>query len=268
MAFIKKDRVREISTTTGTGAFTLAGAVLSYQAFSAVMATSDTCYYGIANQTASEWETGLGTYSGTNTLTRTTPIESSNGGAAVNFSAGTKDVFICPIASQTGLLAQAQTWTGQQTFIAPALGTPASGVATNLTGTASGLTAGAVQGNPNIRTPGFGSGVPGSGTVVSLGIVNSALTLKYSGTITGYSLSADQSGSIVVDIWKANAAIPTIANSITASAKPTLSSSQYISSTTLTGWTTTVTAGDVLIANVISAATVQAFNLELFITTN
>lgn len=134
MAFVKHDRVHETSTTTGTGPLTLLGHVSSFQAFSSVMSVNDTCYYGIANQGADEWETGLGTYSGTNTLTRTTPIESSNGGAAVSFSAGTKDVFITPIASQTALLSQANTWTGTQTFTAPVLGTPASVTLTNATG--------------------------------------------------------------------------------------------------------------------------------------
>lgn len=134
MAFVKKDRVHETSTTTGTGAFTLLGAVSSYQAFSAVMSVNDTCYYGIANQGASEWETGLGTYSAASTLTRTTPIESSNSGSAVSFSAGTKDVFITPIASQTALLSQANTWAATQTFTAPVLGTPASATLTNATG--------------------------------------------------------------------------------------------------------------------------------------
>jgi len=134
MTFVKKDRVQETSTTTGTGALTLLGAVPSYQAFSAVMSIGDTCYYGIANQGANEWETGLGTYSGLNTLTRTTPIESSNGGAAVNFSAGTKNVFNTPIASQTAVLSQANTWASGQIFVAPVLGTPASATLTNATG--------------------------------------------------------------------------------------------------------------------------------------
>ena len=72
---------------------TLAGAVLSYQSFSAI-GNGNTTYYTIAGQTGSEWEVGIGTYtsSGT-TLARTTVISSSNSGSLVNFSAGTKDVF-------------------------------------------------------------------------------------------------------------------------------------------------------------------------------
>lgn len=99
MSLIVADNVFETSTTTGTGALTLAAAVTGYQRFSAVMSISDTCYYSVwavdANGNRSgDWEVGLGTYSGTNTLTRTTPQASTNSGAAVNFAAGTKHVIL------------------------------------------------------------------------------------------------------------------------------------------------------------------------------
>lgn len=93
MAHIIEDRVRETTTTTGTGAITLAGAATGFRAFSSVMSSpSDTCYYAISG--GAEWEVGLGTYSAANTLTRTTVLRSSNSNAAVSFSAGTKDVYI------------------------------------------------------------------------------------------------------------------------------------------------------------------------------
>jgi hypothetical protein len=93
MALILADRVRETSTTTGTGTLTLGGAVTSYQSF-AVVGDANTTYYTIVNQNAAEWEVGIGTYtaSGT-TLARTTVLSSSNAGSLVNFSAGTKDVW-------------------------------------------------------------------------------------------------------------------------------------------------------------------------------
>jgi len=93
MAFVLKDRVKETTTTTGTGTVTLAGAVSGYQSFSAI-GDGNTTYYTIAGQGTSEWEVGIGTYtsSGT-TLSRTTVLASSNSGSLVNFSAGTKDVF-------------------------------------------------------------------------------------------------------------------------------------------------------------------------------
>ena len=94
MAFVLADRVKETTTTTGTGTVTLLGASTGYQSFSAI-GNANTTYYTIAGQTGSEWEVGIGTYtsSGT-TLARTTVISSSNAGALVNFSAGTKDVFV------------------------------------------------------------------------------------------------------------------------------------------------------------------------------
>jgi len=90
MALVVKDRVRETSTTTGTGTFTLAGAVSGFQTFSSAIGNTNTTYYTIINGT--EWETGLGTVAA-GTLARTTVLESSNAGSAVNFTAGTKDVF-------------------------------------------------------------------------------------------------------------------------------------------------------------------------------
>jgi len=94
MALVVADRVKETTTTTGTGTVTLAGAVTGFQSFSAV-GNANTTYYCIAGQGTSEWEVGIGTYtsSGT-TLSRDTVLASSNAGSAVNFSAGTKDVFV------------------------------------------------------------------------------------------------------------------------------------------------------------------------------
>lgn len=95
MALVLKDRVKETTATTGTGALSLAGAVTNFQSFSSVLSDADTTYYAVIDVTNSEFEIGLGTYSsGGNTLARTTVLESSNGGSAVNFSAGTKNVFI------------------------------------------------------------------------------------------------------------------------------------------------------------------------------
>lgn len=94
MAHAAADRVRETTTTTGTGTVTLAGAVSGFRAFGDVLANADTTFYTIAHRTANEWEVGLGTWATGGTLARTTVISSSNGNAAVNFSAGTKDVFV------------------------------------------------------------------------------------------------------------------------------------------------------------------------------
>lgn len=94
MALVLADRVRETSTTTGTGTVTLGGAVVGFQTFAAI-GDGNVTYYTIAGQGTSEWEVGIGTYtsSGT-TLSRDTILSSSNSGLAVNFSAGLKDVFV------------------------------------------------------------------------------------------------------------------------------------------------------------------------------
>ena len=94
MALVVKDRVRETTTTTGTGTITLGGAATGFQSFS-VIGNANTTFYTIQLANTNEWEVGIGTYtsSGT-TLSRDTILESSNGGSAVNFSAGTKDVFV------------------------------------------------------------------------------------------------------------------------------------------------------------------------------
>ena len=101
MALVLADRVKETTTTTGTGTVTLLGASTGYQSFSAI-GNGNTTYYTIASQTASEWEVGIGTYtsSGT-TLSRDTVLASSNSGSLVNFSSGTKDVFVTQPAERT-----------------------------------------------------------------------------------------------------------------------------------------------------------------------
>ena len=96
MTFVVADRVKETTTTTGTGTITLLGASTGFQSF-AVIGDGNLTYYTIAGQTGNEWEVGIGTYtsSGT-TLARTTVLSNSSGTqpSALSFSAGTKDVFV------------------------------------------------------------------------------------------------------------------------------------------------------------------------------
>jgi len=95
MALVVADRVKETTTTTGTGAITLAGAEVNFVAFSSVLSDGDTTYYAIVDDANQDFEVGLGTYATSgNTLTRTTVLASSNGGSAVDLSAGSKEVFI------------------------------------------------------------------------------------------------------------------------------------------------------------------------------
>jgi hypothetical protein len=176
MALVLADRVQETTTTTGTGTVTLAGAVSGYQSFAAV-GNANTTYYTIAGQTTSEWEVGIGTYtsSGT-TLSRNTILASSNAGSAVNFSAGTKNVFVTYPASRS-VYVNGTTITPTNSGILPVAngGTNASTASitafNNITGyTASGAT-GTTSTNlvfstsPTLVTPALGT--PSSGTLTN-----------------------------------------------------------------------------------------------------
>jgi hypothetical protein len=101
MALVIADRVRQTTTTTGTGTISLSGTVDNFETFTANLSNSDTTYYSIVDATNGAFEVGLGTFttSGT-TLARTTVIASSNSNSAVNFGSGTKDVFITIPASK------------------------------------------------------------------------------------------------------------------------------------------------------------------------
>jgi hypothetical protein len=110
MALVLADRVRETTTTTGTGSVTLAGAYTGFQTFSAAVGNTNSTYYTIANVGSGEWEVGIGTYSsGGNLLSRTTVLASSNGGSLVNFGAGAKDVFVTQPAERALYVASAGT---------------------------------------------------------------------------------------------------------------------------------------------------------------
>ena len=94
MALVINNRVRELTSTTGTGAVTLGGAVGGFQTFAAGIGNDNTTYYAISLNSENEFEVGLGTLNGdSSTLTRTTVLESSNSDSAVDFSAGSKEVF-------------------------------------------------------------------------------------------------------------------------------------------------------------------------------
>ena len=134
------DLVHETATTTGVGNFTLANenGKRSFNTAFGSGAPLDVFDYFISHRTAAEWERGTGHLSAAATLVRDTVLASSNAGAAVNFSAGTKDITNdIPAAKQVGT-DLTQTLTNKTltspTLTTPALGTPASGVLTNCTG--------------------------------------------------------------------------------------------------------------------------------------
>ena len=102
MALVLNDRVKETTTTTGTGTISLGGAQTNFETFVAGIGNSNTTYYAIVHRSNAEFEVGLGTITDASpdTLARTTIISSSNSDSAVNFSAGTKDVFCTMPASK------------------------------------------------------------------------------------------------------------------------------------------------------------------------
>jgi hypothetical protein len=156
MALVLADRVKETTTTTGTGTVTLLGASTGYQSFAAV-GNANTTYYTIAGQSGSEWEVGIGTYtaSGT-TLSRDTILASSNGGTAVTLSAGTKDVFVTYPAGRS-IYADGTVLTATNSSILPATsgGTGLSSPGTSgnvLTSNGSAWTSSAPSGSAYTRT--------------------------------------------------------------------------------------------------------------------
>ena len=109
--------------------------------------------------------------------------------------------------------------------------------------------------------------IDGGGSVITTG-EKGDITIPFACTINEWTLLADQSGSIVVDVWKDTYANypPTVADTITASAKPTISATTKGQSSTLTGWTTSISAGDILAFNVDSISTIQRVTLSLNVT--
>lgn len=113
------------------------------------------------------------------------------------------------------------------------------------------------------KTPGSIGLTTDAGKVFIVSGLKGYVSIPYNATITSWSIVANKSGSIVVDVWKKAGAIPTAADSITASAKPTLSSQQLASSSTLTGWQTTITAGDVIAFNVVSTSALNRVTVSI-----
>jgi len=116
MALIVKDRVQETTSTVGTIALVLTGTVSGFQSFSSI-GNGNTTYYCVVGGT--EWEVGIGTYTLTGTvLSRDTILASSNGGSAVNFSVGVKNVFVTYPAGKSVTIDDVQTLTNKSINLA------------------------------------------------------------------------------------------------------------------------------------------------------
>lgn len=120
----------------------------------------------------------------------------------------------------------------------------------------------------NIKTQAIKVVLDGAGSAITTGIKVYALSIPYACTINSVTVLADQSGSIVLDIWKDTYANypPTVADTIVASAKPTLTTATKSVDTTLTGWSTSIAEGDILRINVDSASTVTWVEMTLKVT--
>ncbi len=179
MALVVKDRVKETTSTTGTGTLTLGGAVTGFQTFTSVLSNSDTTYYAIFESSTGQFEVGLGTFtsSGT-TLARTTVLESSNSGNAINLTAGAADVFITQPAEKSVYL-------DSSGHIAAADGRNVTNVAASTATTAATVTTAA---QPNITS---------LGTLTTLTVDD--ITINGSTISDGGDLTVDVGGAITLD---------------------------------------------------------------------
>ena len=111
------DRVKETSTTTGTGDFTLLGAPALFQSINDAIGNGPWFQYAIVNPGGVDWETGMGYLAGTSTLVRAVVRASSNGNALCSFAVGTKEVFCTLLASQ--VVTRGQTLAGARNAALP-----------------------------------------------------------------------------------------------------------------------------------------------------
>ena len=182
MALVVKDRVKVTTATTGTGTLALGSAVAGFQAFSAVLSNTDTTYYAIFESSTGAFEVGLGTYaSPANTLARTTVLESSNAGSAINLTAGDADVFITQPAEKAVYLdANGYIFTSDGRNL------------TNLNAT--NLTSGTVN---DARLPAtISSDITGNAATATAWATGRTLSLA--GDVTGTSAAFDGSGNITL----------------------------------------------------------------------
>ena len=228
MAFVLADRVKDTTVSTGTGTITLAGSPPpGFQSFAAIGNANNT-YYTIAG--GAEWEVGIGTYTSAGTLlSRDTVLSSSNAGAAVNFSAGSKEVFVTYPSGKAVMNDVAQTLTNKTI-------NATNNIVTNVS-----LTAGVTGTLPT------GSGGTNLTTFTA---ANNALYSTSASALTAGTLPVAAGGTALTTFTAANNALySTSASALTAGTLPVAAGG--------TG-ATTFTANNVLLGNGTSALQVVA----------
>ena len=204
MAFVVNDRVKETTTSTGTGTINLAGAETGFETFVAGIGNSNTTYYCIQAQGGSAFEIGVGTVTDASpdTLSRTAIISSSNGDAAVDFGAGTKDVF-CTLPASKAVIEDNST---------------NANIAGNLTlgGTVDGVDIAARDAVLTSTTTTANAALPKAGGTMSGNLVLSGANITMSGseTVDGVDVSARDS-VLTSTTTTANAALPKAGGTMT-----------------------------------------------------
>jgi hypothetical protein len=234
MALVLADRVQETSTTSGTGTFTLNGAVSGYQSFATGIGSGNTVYYAIYDATAFAWEIGLGTFTGPSTLTRTTVFSNSLGTTAfISFAGNTSSVF----ATYPGSKAVSTDTLATP----PAIGgtTPAAGTFTTLIGGSGSanyeqITGGATGKAVQFQTLGTDANIsvavqPKGTGAIDLAAGSSGVNISNGGTVTA--ITGTSGGSYTT--------VPTF----TVSAPTTASGTQATGTCAMAALTTTLQAG-------------------------
>lgn len=252
-------------STAGTGAAEEIAVGTGLSLSSGTLSATGSMVYpaaGIPNSTGSAWGTSYSTTgSGTVVALATSPVfttpslgvatATSVNGLTVSTTTGTLTLANGSTLATSGANSITFTSTAPTTLTLPTSGTLAT--TANLTG---------------LATTAVGYTITGGGAVITTGVAGVGLRVPFACTINSVTLLASPSGSIVIDIWKDTYANfpPTVADSICASAKPTISSGVKSEDTTLTGWTTSIAAGDVLYFNVDSCSTITNVVLVLRVT--